>query len=129
MNCDIIVTRHEGAKKFCAQKLGARYNELFPDKIILSENEFGEIENFVPILASAKEEDVAGKTVWGNLPLSLACKCKRYYAIEFPTTSAPRGTEREDMSDAQLVEYIVVRADQAVTGSTDYGTTMVGKIV
>lgn len=53
-----------------------------------------------PALSFARPEDIEGKIVVGNLPLWLAAKCKRYFAVEF-TRFAPRGI---DLSDDQLIQ-------------------------
>ena len=91
-NC-VIVSRHPAAIEFIKNTAG--------------------LDDTVPVLASAKEEDVRGKVVYGNLPLNLACEASLVVSVEF-LHGAPRGQEYtlEDMENAgaTLTAYTVHRA-------------------
>jgi hypothetical protein len=87
---EIIVSRHPASVEFIKEKTGKD----------------------LPVLSSAIEADVAGKIVYGNLPLHLASLANTVVAVEF-TGVAPRGQEYsvEDMrqAGAHLVAYQVQR--------------------
>ncbi len=102
----IIISRHPGAIAFVRAEIEA------------SEARFCEENNieFVPfrVLAQASADDVRGEDVIGNLPLYLACLCRRYRAIELPAIAI---TERgQDLTPdemcaagARIVEYRIQR--------------------
>lgn len=125
-NIDIIVSRHPAAISFVAQKMNGSHhvtnNTMLVD--LLSEDdrywkqldaeangdEYHGMIKSIPIYSQVTEEQVAGKVVVGNLPLNLAAKCKKVYAIEF-SGPPPRGQEYtlQDMVScgAKLTAYKV----------------------
>lgn len=66
------------------------------------------------VIASAKGEDVVGKVVIGDVPLSLAARAKLFIAIEYEG-SPPKGTDYsiEDMEaeGVYLVAYSIKEVD------------------
>ena len=87
---DLIVSRHPAAIQFIREEA-----HLAPD---------------VPVLAEAKAEDVAGKIVYGNLPLHLACQAAAVMALEFagaPPRGQEYGIEAMRAAGARLVAYRV----------------------
>lgn len=88
----IIVSRHPAAVQFIRETAG--------------------LDETIPVFAEVKAEDVAGKIVYGNLPLHLACLCETVYAVEFEG-APPRGQEysADDMKSAgaKLTPYRVVK--------------------
>lgn len=91
----IVVSRHPAAVEFVRAELPARTNE---------ELEFVVRDHVGP-------DDVRGQWVAGVLPLHLAALTERFWAVEFPADSAPRGTEltldQMRAAGARLVEYTV----------------------
>ena len=90
----VLVSRHKATKEWLVKN--------YPEMTVVQ-----------VISGNAVEEDVKGKVVCGNLPLSLAVGCSRYFAIEF-AGAPPRGQEygvaEMEASSARLQEYIVRRA-------------------
>jgi hypothetical protein len=68
-----------------------------------------------PVVAQATAEDVAGRRVFGNLPLSLAAQAAECWVIEF-TGDPPRGQEyglaEMDAAGARLARYVVRAAPE-----------------
>ena len=91
---NIIISRHSGAISWIQEK----YSSLYEGAKIISEVSY--------------ETEIIGHCVIGNLPMKLAEKCHRYYAIEFKTTP-PRGVEltKDDMyrHGAKLTLYTVTK--------------------
>lgn len=87
----VIVSRHPAAIEFIREKAG--------------------LPEDTPVIEQATEADVVGKVVYGNLPLNLAARALKVYAVEF--RNPPRGAEYtvEDMraAGATLRAYTVVR--------------------
>lgn len=69
---NIIVSRHPAAIEFIRQEAN--------------------LPTDTPVIAQATAADVAGKTVYGNLPLHLAALAEAVYSVEF-TGQPPRGQE------------------------------------
>jgi len=91
----VIVSRHPAAIEFIR-----RHKPEFAD---------------APVVASADVNDVKGKVIAGNVPLSLAAHAASIFAVEFSGDS-PRGVEY-DVSDMQaagacMKEYKVLSASQ-----------------
>ena len=119
----IIVSRHKGAVEFLASQMGGRiegdavavYTSLDGDALIAHREE-------IPVLAQASPEDVRGKVVYGNVPLSLAAEAEVVVAIEFDG-QPPRGGEYTitDMREAgaHLSRYAVLALPEDV-GKRDY---------
>lgn len=91
----VIVSRHPAVAEFVRAELPARTNE--------------ELE-FV-VRAQVGPDDVKDRWVAGVLPFHLAALTARFWAVEFPADSAPRGTEltldQMRAAGARLVEYTV----------------------
>lgn len=120
---EVIVSRHQSAVQFIASQLASsppatvRYENCVPVAVTLYQwrdercgIDYGDTQRDIPVVGSAKPEDVKGKVVYGNLPLHLAVLAAKVVAVEF-AGQPPRGTEYtlEDMqrARAQLVEYVV----------------------
>jgi hypothetical protein len=71
-----------------------------------------------PVLASASAEDVAGRRVFGNVPLHLAALAVEVWVIEF-RGDPPRGQEYDlaemDAAGAYLAPYVVRALPQVTT--------------
>lgn len=94
---DVVVTRHEGALRWLREESASRGFNLRDARLING---------------NATEEDVKGKNVIGNLPMSLASLCNRFFAIEFagsPPRRAEYGPEEMRACGASIVEYKVQR--------------------
>lgn len=90
----LIVSRHAGAVEW----LFRTYPELAGSRVV----------------PAVTPEDVAGRDVVGNLPASLASKCRRYVSIEFrgaPPRGAEYGADEMDAGGAYLAEYAVRLVD------------------
>jgi hypothetical protein len=72
-----------------------------------------------PVLPQATTEDVRGRRVFGNLPLSLAALASEVWVIEF-AGDPPRGAEYDlaamDAAGARLARYVVRSVPQDTTG-------------
>lgn len=110
----VIVSRHSAAIVFIAQQIvppatpyvvdGGQLVVLWDDIMDNFPPLESNIQYAIPILASATEEDVRDKVVYGNLPLHLAAAAQVVFAIEFEG-DPPRGAEYtlEDMRRAGAV--------------------------
>ena len=85
----VIVTRHPATQEFIQRTI--------------------ELPDDTPVLSTVTPEDVAGKIVFGNIPLSLAAIAARVVVVEFD--KPPRGHEYslQEMhaAGAQLLSYDV----------------------
>lgn len=119
----IIVSRHPAAVQFVAEEIGGErdgnsvtiYRDTGePDGDNPTMNCRVVVEE-IPVLVEATPEQVAGKTVYGNLPLHLAAMANIVFAIEFKG-SAPRGAEygvaEMRAAGARLMPYVVVRGEE-----------------
>jgi hypothetical protein len=97
---DIIISRHPAAVEFVRRER--------PELVD------------APVVAQATAEDVRGRRVFGNLPLSLAAVAAEVWVIEFSGDPASRGQEYDlaamDAAGAHLVGY-VIRAVPAVAAA------------
>lgn len=94
----LIISRHHAVAEFVQEEL-PRLEGLEPQEF-----------NFV-LRDHVGPEDVRGAWVAGVLPMHLAALTERFWAVEFPAESAPRGTEltldQMRAAGARLVEYFV----------------------
>lgn len=85
-----------------------------------------------PVLASATPADVAGRHVWGNVPLHLAAVSRTVYAIEF-RGPAPRGAEYtiDDMRAAgvHVRRYTVYATDDLAAAVGAHSSDAVGEAI
>jgi hypothetical protein len=121
MNNIIVVSRHKNAIRFIADQLMAAmkhnprimrghpyltYYEAGEDYIDFFTEEGGYIVESVPLYRYDVNSDIVkGKVVIGNLPLSLAAQCDRYYAVEHDSGRADDGTEQFVLR-AYEIEYV-----------------------
>lgn len=90
LRVDLIVSRHRAAVEFIASLISPAAQLIERGgEIVAVGNPWGKE---VPVLSSATAEDVRGKDVAGNLPLSLAAEARTIYAVEFDG-APPRGRE------------------------------------
>ncbi len=73
MNNIVIVTRHAGLIEFLIEE--------------------GHVPDNVPVLHHVSEKDIAGKDVWGVLPLNLASKARSITEVPLNLTAEMRGRE------------------------------------
>jgi hypothetical protein len=96
---DIIISRHPAAVEFVRRER--------PELVD------------APVVAQATAEDVRGKRVFGNLPLSLAAVAAEVWVIEFSGDPASRGQEyglaEMDAAGARLARYVVRSVPQDTT--------------
>jgi len=65
--------------------------------------ESGMIKKYCPIIQHADVSDVAGKHVGGVLPVTLACHCDSYTAIEIRYPAHLRG---KDLTEYEVRKYL-----------------------
>ena len=122
----LIISRHPAAIEFIARHLARGYGvdgyHVNTDSVVIDRYDYHEgphdpsachcerWSETVNVVASATAEDVAGKVVYGNIPLHLAAAADSVWAVEFdgpPPRGAEYGIAEMEQAGARLCCYKV----------------------